>query len=130
LNGWTFSPIYTYYSGAPYSGTVSGTSLNASFGANHVPILGRNSFRLPDFHNLDVRLSKRFRITETMNLELLAEAFNIVNRTHVFGVETVMYTRSGSSTTLNFNNNFGNIIAAQSTMYRERQIQFAARFQF
>ncbi|HKX85009.1 MAG TPA: hypothetical protein VJL58_12375, partial [Pyrinomonadaceae bacterium] len=109
---------------------VSGTSLNATFGANHLPILGRNSFKLPNLTNLDVRLSKRFKLTETMNLELLAEAFNIVNRTHVFGVETTMYQRSGSSTTLTFNNNFGNVTAAQSTQYRERQVQWAARFQF
>lgn len=130
LNGWSFAPIFTYLSGARHSGTVSGTSLNRTFGANHLPILGRNSFTLPALVNIDARLSKRFRLTETMNLEILAEAFNVVNRTHVFGVETTMYQRAGNATTLTFNNNFGNVTAAQSTQYRERQVQFAARFQF
>jgi hypothetical protein len=130
LNGWSLSPIFTYYTGGRYSGAVSGTSLNATFGGNHLPILGRNSFALPALQNIDARLSKRFKLTETMNLEFLAEAFNIANRTHVFGVETTMYQRAGSSTTLTFNNNFGNVTAAQSTQYRERQVQFAARFQF
>ena len=86
--------------------------------------------RLAPPEYLDARLSKRFRLTETMNLELLAEAFNIVNRTHVFGVDTTMYQRAGNSTTLTFFNNFGNVTGAQSTNYRERQVQFAARFQF
>lgn len=130
LNGWSFSPIFTYYSGAPYSGVVGGTSLNRSFGNTQVPILGRNSFRLPALINLDARLSKRFRISETMNLEVLAEGFNIANRTHVFGVENTMYQRAGNATTLTFFNNFGNITGTSSTQYRERQIQFAARFQF
>ena len=65
-----------------------------------------------------------------MNLELLGEAFNIVNRTHVFGVNTTMYNRSGNSTTLTYNDQFGTITGTDSTLYRERQIQFAARFQF
>jgi len=128
LNGWSFSPIITYMSGAPYSGTVSGTSLNRTFGGNFVPILGRNSFRMPSLINFDARLSKRFRLTETMNLEVLAEAFNIANRTHVFGVDNEMYSRSGN--TLEFESNFGAITGTSSTLYRERQIQFAARFQF
>ena len=130
LNGWSFSPIFTYMSGAPYSGTVVGTSLNRSFGGNHVPVLERNSFRMPALINLDARLSKRFRISETMNLEVLAEGFNLANRTHVFGVETGMYTRSGNGTTLTFRPTFGDITGTSSTLYRERQIQFAARFQF
>ena len=130
LNGWSFSPIFTYYSGSPYTGQVGGTSLNRSFGNSQVPILGRNSFRLPALINIDARLSKRFRISETMNLEVLAEAFNIANRTHVFGVETTMYQRAGNATTLTYFNNFGNITGTSSTLYRERQIQFAARFQF
>lgn len=131
LNGWSFSPIFTYYSGAPYSGTVTGTSLNRTFGASHLPILGRNSFRLPSITNIDARLSKRFKLTESMNLEILGEAFNIANTTHVFGVDRAMYNRAGSSNTLTFRSaDFGNVTAAQSTQYRERQVQFAARFQF
>ena len=130
LNGWSFSPIFTAYSGAPYSGTVSGTSLNRTFGDNHLPNVQRNNFRLPWLINLDARLSKRFKFNETMNLELLAEAFNIPNRTQVFSVDNAMYSRAGNSTTLNYLNTFGTVNGTSSTLYRERQIQFAARFQF
>jgi hypothetical protein len=65
-----------------------------------------------------------------MNLELLAEAFNIPNRTQVFSVDNAMYSRAGNSTTLNYLNTFGTVNGTSSTLYRERQIQFAARFQF
>jgi hypothetical protein len=128
LNGWSFSPIYTFYSGKPFDGTVSGTSLNNSFGDSRFPLNPRNAYRLPNLINIDARLSKRFRLTETMNLELLAEAFNVVNRTHVFGENATLYTRSG--TVLTYNSSFGQITTTDSTLYRERQIQFAARFQF
>lgn len=128
LNGWSFAPIVTYYSGRPFSGNVSGSSLNGSNGDSFFPLTGRNSYRLPALFNMDARLSKRFRLTESMNLELLAEAFNIQNRTHVFGENSTLYRRSG--TNLNYASNFGTTSETSSTLYRERQIQFAARFQF
>ena len=130
LNGWSISPIVTVYSGSPFSGTVSGTSLNNSFGDNRFPLLPRNSFRTPSLQNIDARLSKRFKLTETMNLEFLAEAFNIVNRTHVFSLNNTFYSRPQTGSTLNYNSSFGDINGTDSTLYRERQIQFAARFQF
>ncbi len=134
LNGWTFSPIFTFYSGRPFDATVTGTSLNGSNGDNRVPINPRNFYRLPNVMNLDARLSKRFKIKESMSLEFLAEAFNIVNRTHVFGVSTSLYTRTGNNLALTRDTagraTFGDVTNTDSTLYRERQIQFAARFQF
>mgnify|MGYP001392294945 CR=1 FL=1 len=130
LNGWSLAPIITLYSGSPFSGVVSGTSLNNSFGSSSFPLLPRNSFKTPSLQNIDVRLSKRFKLTETMNIEFLAEAFNVVNRTHVFSLNNTFYARSGSTTTLNYNAAFGEINGTDSTLYRERQIQFATRFQF
>ena len=109
---------------------MSGTSLNGSFGDNRFPLLPRNSYRTPALQNVDVRLSKRFKLTETMNLEFLAEAFNLVNRTHVFSLNNTLYARSGSTNVLNYNTPFGEVTGTDSTLYRERQIQFAARFQF
>ncbi|MDQ3748628.1 MAG: TonB-dependent receptor [Acidobacteriota bacterium] len=128
LNGWSIAPIYALYAGRVYDGNVSGASLNGSFGDNRLPINERNAFRLPKLSNLDVRLSKRFRFTERYNLELLAEGFNVLNRTHVFFVNSTLYTRSGN--VLTFNPQFGQVTGTDSTLYRERQIQFAARFQF
>jgi hypothetical protein len=128
LNGWSLAPNFNYYSGRPFSGNVSGGSLNNTNGDAFLPIEGRNTFRLPALINVDVRLSKRFRFTESMALEFLAEAFNVANRTHIFTVNTTFYSRSGN--VLTYNPDFGNPNGTDSTLYRERQIQFAARFQF
>ena len=146
LNGWSVAPVYAFYSGRPYDGSVSAgaTGLNGTAGDSRFPLLGRNAFRLPSISNLDLRLSKRFRFTERYNLELLAEGFNIFNRTHVFGVNSLLYTLTTNTlttqlgscdpgtvaNTLCYNTGFGQVTGTDSTLYRERQIQFSARFQF
>lgn len=128
LNGWSFAPIFAYYSGRAFDGTVSGASLNNSLGDNRFPLNPRNFYRLPSLVNVDARLSKRFRVTETMNFEILAEVFNVANRTQVFGKNSTLYARSG--TVLTFNPIFGDTTTTDSTLYRERQVQFSGRFQF
>lgn len=146
LNGWSIAPIYVFYSGRPYDATVQsatggGTSLNGTSGDQRFPLFSRNAFRLPNISNLDVRLSKRFNITESVRFEVLGEVFNAFNRTHVFGVNTGYYRLSSvaapctingstSSTNLCFSQGFGQVLTTDSTNYRERQIQFSARLQF
>ena len=141
LNGWSIAPIFAYYSGRPFDGTVSGTSLNGSNGDNRFPLNSRNLFRLPSLVNLDLRLSKRFRFAERYSLELLGEAFNVANRTHIFGVNNALFIRSTNCFNTNgitsnnanglcSNPQFGQVTNTDSTLYRERQIQFSARFQF
>ncbi|MEP6705468.1 MAG: hypothetical protein ABJB34_11740, partial [Acidobacteriota bacterium] len=134
VNGWTVSPIFNYYSGKPFDGTISAGSLqiNGSGGDDRFPLLARNSFRLPNLINLDLRVSKRFNFTERYNLELIAEGFNVFNRTHVFSESSRLYARSGTGAnqTLTYDTNFGRVVGTDSFNYRERQIQFAARFHF
>ena len=141
INGWSVAPIYTYYSGRPFDGTVSGTTLNGTNGDTRFPLNTRNAYRLPNLWNVDLRLSKRFRFTERYNVELLAEGFNIFNRTQVFGENNTLYSRTTNCFAVNgittnnpnslcYNPPFGSITTTDSTLYRERQIQFAARFQF
>jgi hypothetical protein len=143
-NGWQIAPIFVFYSGAPYSAIVSGSALNGSNGDNRFTQLPRNAFRLPNIYNLDLRVSKRFRFTERYNLELLAEGFNVFNRTQVFGQNTTLYTSSTTTCVINgvttpipagttglcFSPTFGSVTTTDSNKYRERQIQFAVRFEF
>jgi hypothetical protein len=142
LDGWTLSPILQFWTGIPYNGFVSGSfsgnstvgtgtgagSLNRSGGANRFPLIGRNSFSGPKVTNLDMRLSRRVYIKERANVEFFVEAFNLFNRTQITGLNTTMYTLSG--TALNYNSTFGTITEAGGTLYRERQVQIAVRFQF
>jgi hypothetical protein len=141
LNGWSAAPIFVFYSGRPFDGSVSGGSLNGSNGDTRFPLNPRNAYRLPDIINLDFRLSKRFRFNERYSLEFLGEMFNVANRTHVFGKNSTLYTRNANCFTINgiqtVNANglcrtltFGDVTTTDSTLYRERQVQFSTRFQF
>lgn len=137
FGGFTIAPIVTIQSGAPYSFGVTGNALAGTStgilgagGASRLPNAQRNANRLPYVFNVDLRVSRRFRITETANFEIFAEGFNIFNRLNVTGVaSTSAYTIAGSN--LNFNTTtFGIPSEAGNSIFRERQIQFAARFQF
>jgi hypothetical protein len=135
FGGWTISPIVTIQSGRPYSAGTSGNASGATGqgligagGAGRLPNIERNAYRLPYAFNVDLRISRRFRITETANFEVFAEGFNIFNRVNVTDVGTRAYTLSGN--TLTYDPLFGIPSEAGNTIFRERQIQFAGRFQF
>ncbi len=137
---WTLSPIVTAQSGRPFSAGVSGrptvpvgTALNASItgsGGNSffLPLV-RNSFKQPKIVNVDMRLSRRFRFTEQTNLEFLIEAFNLMNRTHVTSVSTTAFS-IGSNNLLSPLASFGTENATGNSIFRERQVQWALRFNF
>jgi hypothetical protein len=147
LNGWTFAPILNAFSGTRFTGNLSGTinpqsfgfassatpggGANGSGGSSRFALVPRNFFKQPNIWYFDMRISRRFRITEGTKLELLAEGFNVFNRTQVTLVNSTLYTISGSA--LNFNGGatgFNSVTGADSTLFRERQIQLAARFEF
>jgi hypothetical protein len=150
FGGFTISPIVVAQSGVPYSANISGFGPGAIAGGitgsgalGRIPLVyERNAFRFPKLVNVDLRISRRFNFTETMNLELLAEAFNLFNRYQVTGVGTTQYSFSTAPpcpqgppvvTCLNFVPNgstFGVPNSTGNSIYRERQIQFALRFHF
>ncbi|HET8783101.1 MAG TPA: TonB-dependent receptor [Pyrinomonadaceae bacterium] len=157
FNGWTLAPILNAFSGARYTGNIAnsispttfgfsgsactpntfptaagcstpGGGANGSGGANRFSLVPRNFFKQPNIWYVDMRVSRRFAITEGTRLEVLAEGFNVFNRTQVTTVQTTMYNLSGN--TLTFNTPFGSTTGADSTLFRERQVQFAVRFEF
>jgi outer membrane receptor protein involved in Fe transport len=136
FGGFTIAPIFVAQSGNVYTANFSGNvgnnpisgGLTGSGGGSRITAFERNSFRQPKLVNLDLRISRRFRFKETMNLEFLAEGFNIFNRYQVTGVNNLAYNLSGN--TLTALPAFGQVNAAGNSIYRERQVQFAVRFQF
>jgi len=152
FNGWTIAPIFNAFSGARNTGNISGTisptaygfasnttpagGVNGSGGANRFGLLRRNTFKQPNIWYLDMRLSRRFQIREGMRFEVLAEGFNLFNRTQVTGVNSTIYNFStsgcpaGVAQCLTANVPFGQTTAADSTLFRERQVQLGARFEF
>jgi outer membrane receptor protein involved in Fe transport len=148
LNGWTISPVINWFSGARYTGNITGTiaatsfgfpagtvtpggGVNGSGGATRFAAAPRNFFKQPSIQYLDLRLSRRFALGERAKLEVLAEAFNFFNRTQVTGVNSTLYSLSGTALTFNGGaSGFGSITGADSTLFRERQVQLAVRFEF
>jgi hypothetical protein len=145
LNGWTIAPIVNMFSGARYTGTTSGTTgvstvfgfsqaggLNGSNGSLRFALVPNNFFKQPSIKYVDLRLSRRFSLTEKLKLEFLAEGFNIFNRTQVTSVNTTIYNVTGANGVVNltYNPAFGTTTGADGFFFRERQIQLAARFEF
>ncbi len=144
FNGWTIAPILNAFSGQRFTGNIGGSvnpqsfgfasnqtpggGVNGSGGATRFALLPRNFFKQPNIWYVDARLSRRFSITEDMKLEFLIEGFNVFNRTQITGVNGTLYNLSGN--TLTFNVPFGTTTGADSTLFRERQVQLAARFEF
>ncbi len=145
LNGWTISPIVNMFSGFRYTpvtnsfspSAVFGTSpaggINGSNGSLRFALLPNNAFHAPSVKYVDLRLSRRFTLKENYKLEFLAEGFNIFNRTQVTGVNNRMYVASivGGNVVANYDPTFGTPSdLSNGFFFRERQIQFAVRFEF
>jgi hypothetical protein len=144
FNGWTFAPILNAFSGQRFTGNISGSidprnfglasnqtpggGVNGSGGSTRFAFVPRNFFKQPNIWYVDARLSRRFSLSESMKLEFLVEGFNVFNRTQVTVVNPTLYSLSGS--TLTFNTPFASTTGADSTLFRERQVQLAARFEF
>jgi hypothetical protein len=85
LRGFQLGYIFTYGSRLPFNALL-GNDRNFDTNNNDRPVgVGRNTGRGFDFASLDLRLSRRFRLTERVDLQLLAEGFNLLNRAN-FGV--------------------------------------------
>jgi len=82
LCGFQLGYIFTYASRLPFN-VLLGSDRNLDTNNNDRPIgVGRNTGRGFDYASLDLRLSRRFRLTERVDLQLLAEGFNVLNRSN------------------------------------------------
>jgi hypothetical protein len=97
LGGWQFSPIINYNSGHPYNLLAQGTVINGNNHNTNARPLGvaRNTGRGPDYINVDLRLTKAFKVTESAQLMFIAEGFNIFNNINFAGVNNEVPTVGG-----------------------------------
>jgi len=79
--------------------------------------LGRNRFFGPDFFQVDLRLAKQIPLGERLKLDLIADGFNLFNRTNVAAVNQLCDPTAGAT-----------CFAGQPTAaYDARQFQFALK---
>jgi hypothetical protein len=134
-NGFTIAPLLIASSGVPYTALIQGnapggvsTGVVGAGGTNRPPFIPANAFQMPSTVNIDLRLEKGFQIWERAKFTLTGDAFNLFNHNNVTGVDTQIYTISG--TTLNFNPHFGVPTSSSNSILAQRQIQIGARLEF
>jgi hypothetical protein len=125
VQGWTFGLILTAQSGQPYTARVGAVDLNND-GNNRndiAPGTARNQFRLPTQVSLDSRIARDIPFGRA-SLQLIFEAFNLLNRDNIIAVDTAYYGVAGS--TLTRSSTFGSPLTAADN----RIIQLAAKVSF
>ncbi len=132
FSGFTLSPIVRANSGRPFN-LLAGTEVNGDrhSSTDRPPGAGRDTGRGPNFVTFDMRLTRQFGLGEKVRLQLMAEGFNLFNRTNFASVNNVVglnflppFRVSGRSDRAP-NQPLG-FTAAQP----KRQIQFGLRFTF
>ena len=120
LAGMQLGYLLACASGAPFN-VVAGSDLNNDTTNNDRPAgVGRNSGRLPASSTLDIRLSRAFALGGDHRIEVMAEAFNVLNHANI----------------LNVNNTYGTGVSplpafGQATLAGDpRQIQLGVRWSF
>jgi len=79
-----FSGFHRFYSGRPYTAT-SGYDDNKDYFYNDRAVIdgelvGRNTFRQPNFAQTDIKLSKTFYFFKNQSVELMFDMFNVFDR--------------------------------------------------
>jgi len=116
------APILTIGSGQPVNVTTGGDdNRTGSYPFTSRPLnVGRNAWRLPASATLDLRILKYFTVKPHGKLDLVIEAFNVLNRTNVTQLNTVYGPLLASLPS------FGRPIEAGPA----RQFQFSIDFEF
>jgi hypothetical protein len=89
--GLMFTPIFRYSTARPFN-LLAGTELNNDrHNTTDRPFFaGRNTGIGPGFTAFDMRVSKRIGLAEGVNVELMAEAFNLFNKLNYTAVNNVV----------------------------------------
>ncbi len=155
--GWLLSTIFTAETGRPFSESIGVNSvqfLNSDgavyngFGGlrgqgsagSFLPTIGRNSIYGDNNYRIDLRLARQFHLTERLRMEILGEAFNILNHANYNGynstafnsVATTATTPLNSPIVLIPNSNFrtANNDGSQPDGTNARRIQVSLRLKF
>ena len=92
LRDWVASPIFVANSGRPFNLLTGVDNLGDRRVNTHRPLgAGRDIGVGPAYQSVDLRLSRRFPLAgERVNLEVLAEGFNLLNRTNFRSINNVV----------------------------------------
>ncbi|MEA2558602.1 MAG: hypothetical protein QOH06_106 [Acidobacteriota bacterium] len=126
LDGWSLSWIAAAQTGQPYSRVVTNDLNRDTNTRNDIVPGSRNAERLPDNYTIDARIAKAIPLTGGSKLELIAEAFNLLDRDNIIGQRTAFYNYDVARNLLIPQANFGQDILAADN----RIVQLAAKITF
>jgi hypothetical protein len=99
-SGWTFAAIFTAQTGQPYSAYVNADINRDGNNRNDIaPGSTRNQYRLDSQITLDPRIARDIPMPKASKLQLIWEAFNLLNRDNISSVRTGLYSASGTTLT-------------------------------
>jgi hypothetical protein len=117
LEGFRLSPLFSYGSPYPFNIVTGGQTIQTTPAR---PLgFGRNTGRGFNSASLDIRLSRKIHVTEKTSAEIIAESFNVLNRTNL------QFPNSTWGTGATPNATFGLPTGAGDP----RQLQFGLRLQ-
>ena len=132
-SGFQLAPIVRYNSGHPFN-LLAGADVNGDrHSTNDRPLgVGRNTGRGPNYFDVDLRVSHRIKINEKAGVQLIAEGFNIFNRTNFASVNNVVGTNFTSSTAnvSGLTSRLPNQPLGFTSTFPKRQIQLGVRLTF
>ncbi len=161
-------PIFLGMSGTVYSGSTSPTSYGADGGiyggaissgsglptTGRPPQIGRNSIIGPGYNDVDFRVTRNVPIHDKIHMQLVGEAFNLVNHTIITSVNTTYSTyTTATATSATCSNSasapegsvvqgciapytgtglskFGTMSGSNNALYGPRQLQISAKLFF
>jgi Carboxypeptidase regulatory-like domain/TonB dependent receptor-like, beta-barrel len=141
LSGFELSPIFMYHSGHPFNLLAGGEVNGDNHTTNERPIgAPRDTGLGPAYTDFDMRLTWKYKLTESIGLQLTAEGFNIANHTNyasvnnevspLFGFQPGFTTFNVHGITPNFTSVTPSNPLAFTSDFPKREIQLGLRLTF
>ncbi len=142
FNDWRFSTVVNYGTGRPYNATVSGDPNQDGNSLNdRLPGYRRNAFTGPDYATTDLRVTRSLHFRERYKVNLMAESFNLLNRSNqrmaitsngLLANATTFVPSSVTSGTAQYPGYYQlpNNFTKPNAAYAPRQVQLALKFIF
>jgi len=133
FSNFQFAPIFRYNSGHPFD-LLAGADLNGDrHSTNDRPIgAARNTGLGPAYTDFDMRITRRFKMGDRADLQLLAEGFNLANHVNYASVNNIVGPKVIGST---FNVQGTNTVSPSTPLgftsaFPMRQLQLGIRIGF
>ena len=141
-NHWTLSNVMTLGSGRPLNATMAGdANQDGNTYNDRLPGYKRNAFIGPAYFTTDMRITRSVQMSARLRLELLAESFNLTNRTNLrvnigddgfynSAGQFVAYSAKAAGKVYPGQFQINSKFLLPTNAYAPRQVQFSVRLSF